>query len=105
MSIRNGFVLLLLQKLSLNLFTIKKVSVLLFRCYHARIIFMICCDASYLVSDNPLQTNETTSASTMESLMAAVAVCTDLCKSFSYSFHEMQNFFLSCLLGGMLLLK
>lgn len=58
MSIHNGFILLLLQKLSLNLFTTKKVSVLLFRSYYARIIFMICCDASCLVSDNLLQTNE-----------------------------------------------
>ena len=58
MSVHNGFILLLLQKLSLNLFTTKKVSVLLFGSYYARIIFMICCDASYLVSDNLLQTNE-----------------------------------------------
>lgn len=50
--------LVLLQNLSLNLFTTKKVSLLLFRSHYIWFIFMVCHDASCLIFDNPLQTNE-----------------------------------------------
>lgn len=56
---------------------------------------MICYDASYQVCDNPLQTNRKALLYLLQKALWQLLqlVCTDLYKSFSYSFHEMQNLF------------
>lgn len=81
LSIQNGFILLLLQKLSLNLFTSKKRFQ---SCYSDLIMLelMICYDASYLVFDNPLQTNGKPLLHLLQKALWQLLqlVCTDLCK-------------------------